>query len=250
MLFRSWLIAAWALRRDGEPWGDAGKPGFSPLPLALALPPITAGITISLSEIDNILRAILPGFLFAQLDFAPDLDELVTNGWQGPVLAVLIAPLTEELIFRGLILRGLLARWSPALAIAGSAVLFAATHLNPAQAPVALLLGAILGWVYVRTRSLGLCVLGHAFNNAATYITDFPFEVRGFNAAPETDAAVFHPWWFDLTGALLLCGGIWWIHRHAPAAAPWRRAAVAPISPAEPPVLSPPILGAAAAVGG
>jgi len=209
-----------------------------------------AAITVFLSEFDNVLRAFLPDFLIARLDFAPDLDELVTTGWQGPVLAVLIAPLTEEFVFRGLILRGLLGRWRPVAAITASAALFAATHLNPAQAPVALLLGVILGWIYVRTRSLGLCVLGHALNNAATYVSEFPFEVRGFNALPETDGAIFHPWWFNATGLLLLMGGIWWIRRHAPAAMPWQRVPAAVTPTAEPPLLPPPLLPAAPAVGG
>ncbi len=249
-LLATWLIAAWVLRREGESWRHTGTPGFTPAHLAFALPPIVAAITIFLSEFDNVLRAFLPDFLIARLDFAPDLDELVTTGWQGPVLAVLIAPLTEELVFRGLILRGLLGRWRPVAAITASAALFAATHLNPAQAPVALLLGVILGWIYVRTRSLGLCVLGHALNNAATYVSEFPFEVRGFNALPETDGAIFHPWWFNATGLLLLMGGIWWIRRHAPAAMPWQRVPAAVTPTAEPPLLPPPLLPAAPAVGG
>ncbi|MFM8334596.1 MAG: aldehyde dehydrogenase family protein, partial [Opitutaceae bacterium] len=240
------LVAAWALRRNGESWPDAGRPEFAPAHLALALLPVVAGITVFLSELDNVMRAVLPAFLLEQLDFAPDLDALVNTSWQGPVLAVVVAPLTEELVFRGLILRGLLGRWRPAAAIIGSAVLFAATHLNPAQAPVAMLLGLVLGWAYVRTRSLGLCIAGHALNNAATYVTDFPFEVPGFNFVPDDVDVIFHPWWFNTAGALLFLGGLWWIHRHAPVAAPWRRpAAKVPVVP-EPPVLAPPPL----AVGG
>jgi glutamate-5-semialdehyde dehydrogenase len=240
------LVAAWALRRNGESWQAAGRPGFAPAHLVLALLPVVAGITIFLSELDNVMRAVLPAFLMEQLDFAPDLDALVNTSWQGPVLAVVIAPLTEELVFRGLILRGLLGRWRPAIAITASAALFAATHLNPAQAPVAMLLGLVLGWVYVRTRSIGLCMAGHALNNAATYVTDFPFEVPGFNWVPEDAEVIFHPWWFNAAGALLFCGGLWWIHRHTPFAAPWLRpAAKVPVAP-EPPVLAPPPL----AVGG
>ena len=236
------LVTAWALRRNGENWRAAGRPGFAPAHLALALLPVVAGITVFLSELDNVMRAVLPGFLLEQLDFAPDLDALVNTSWQGPVLAVVVAPLTEELVFRGLILRGLLGRWRPAVAITASAALFAATHLNPAQAPVAMLLGLVLGWVFVRTRSLGLCIAGHAANNAATYVTDFPFEVRGFNFVPEDVEVIFHPWWFNAAGALLFCGGLWWIHRHVPVAVPWLRpAAKVPVIP-EPPVLAPPPL--------
>ena len=80
---------------------------------------------------------------------------------------------------------------------------------------------------------------GHALNNAATYVTDFPFEVRGFNFVPEDVEVIFHPWWFNAAGALLFCGGLWWIQRHAPAAASWQRAAAQPPAAPEPPLLPP-----------
>jgi glutamate-5-semialdehyde dehydrogenase len=240
-------VAWWTLQASGETWRDTGRLRFSPVILALAFVPLIASVTIFLSEIDNLLRALLPEFIFDRLDFAPDLELIVTTSWQGPVLAVVIAPLTEELVFRGLILRGLLGRWRPAMAILASAFLFALTHFNPAQAPVALMLGALLGWIYVRTRSLGLCMIGHALNNAATYAVElFPFEVAGFNLVPDSDGPIFHPWWFNAIALALLALGLWLIHRLAPALASWRVAApaTAPTVPpiAEPPLLAPPLL--------
>ena len=240
-------VAKWALWRNDETWRATGRLAFSPAWLALAFVPIIASITIFLSEIDNLLRAVLPEFIFERLDFAPDLDLLVTASWQGPVLAVVIAPLTEELVFRGLILRGLLGRWRPAMAILVSAALFALTHFNPAQAPVAFILGGILGWIYVRTRSLGLCMIGHALNNAATYLDDWiPFDVAGFNFVPDVDGPIFHPWWFNACGLVLLAAGVWLIHRRAPATEPWRVVEPAPplplVPPLLPPLLEPPLL--------
>ncbi len=233
-------VVAWALDRNHEGYRAMGRFSFSPAVLAAMFIPVIASITIFLSEIDNVLRAVLPDFIFEHLDFAPDLEQLVTTSWQGPVLAVVIAPLTEEIVFRGLILRGLLGRWRPLAAIIASAALFALTHLNPAQAPVAFILGLILGLVYVRTRSLGLCMLGHALNNAATYIESFPFEIAGFNAVPDGDGPIFHPWWFNAIGVALMFIGLWWLHRRAPAAEPWLIAE--PTPPAAPPPLEPPLL--------
>ena len=103
---------------------------------------------IALSEIDNLMRAALTPGALERLDFAPDLGEIVEIAWLGPFLAVVIAPVTEEVVFRGLILRGLLGRWRPAAAILFSSALFALVHFNPAQAPVALLLGLLTGWLY------------------------------------------------------------------------------------------------------
>ncbi|MBL9200604.1 MAG: glutamate-5-semialdehyde dehydrogenase, partial [Opitutaceae bacterium] len=233
-LIATGLVGAWALRWMRDGWRSVGRAGFAPAVLPLFFIPIVAGITVFLSEIDNLLRAVLPEDQLRWWDFAPDLEEVVAGSWLGPLLAVVIAPLVEEFIFRGLILRGLLARWKPWPAILVSAAMFGVMHLNPAQLPVTISLGVILGWAYVRTRSLGLCVIGHALNNAATYIPSevLPFEVRGFNLAPDATAtaAIFHPWWFNAAGLGLIAGGIWLIHRLAPKAEPWL---VAP-SPAPP----------------
>ncbi len=239
------LVTALVLRRSHESWRSLGHLGFAPPTLALAFLPIIAGTTIFLSEIDNLLRAFLPTTVLDGWDFAPELDRLMSAPWIGPALAVIIAPLTEEVIFRGLILRGLLGRWKPWTAITVSAALFALMHFNPAQTPVALGLGLLLGWIYVRTRSLGLCMLGHAVNNSASFpLSFFPFEIQGFNADadPANAAAIFHPWWFDATGLGLFLAGLWLIHRFAPAPAAWRF----PAPPAAPSVANrdclPPLL--------
>jgi glutamate-5-semialdehyde dehydrogenase len=224
-LITAGLVGAWALRWMRDGWRSVGRAGFAPAALPLAFVPIIAGITVFLSEIDNVLRAVFAEDQLLWWDFAAGLEELVAGSWQGPLLAVIVAPLVEEFVFRGLILRGLLARWTPWPAILVSAALFGLIHLNPAQLPVTLTLGVILGWVYVRTRSLGLCVIGHAINNATTYIPSevLPFEVRGFNLAPDATAttAIFHPWWFNAAGLGLVAGGLWLIHRLAPKAEPW-----------------------------
>ncbi|MDP3068634.1 MAG: CPBP family intramembrane metalloprotease [Opitutaceae bacterium] len=110
-------VTALVLRRSQESWRSLGHLGFAPPTLALAFLPIIAGTTIFLSEIDNLLRAFLPTTVLDGWDFAPELDRLMSAPWIGPALAVIIAPITEEVIFRGLILRGLLGRWKPWTAI-------------------------------------------------------------------------------------------------------------------------------------
>ncbi len=229
-----------------ESWRDFGHAGFKPVTLPAAFVPIVAGITVFLSELDNVMRALLPASFMQSWNFSPGLDNIIEASWQGPVLAVVIAPLTEEFLFRGIILRGLLGRWKPWPAIVASAALFGVMHLNPAQLPIALATGLVLGWVYVRTRSLGLCMIGHAINNAWTFLPlDNFFAVDGFNRVPEgfdASTVIFHPWWFDLAGLALFVGGVLLFHRLAPAARSWLLppAAVPPVIP--PPVLIPPVL--------
>ncbi len=237
-----------------EPPRAFGRAGFSPVALPIVFIPIVAGITVFLSELDNVMRAFLPEAFMQAWNFSPSLDRIIDASWQGPVLAVVIAPLTEEFLFRGVILRGLLGRWKPWVAVVVSSLLFGAMHLNPAQFPIALMIGLVLGWVYVRTRSLGLCMLGHAINNAFTFLPlDKFFLVDGFNRVPEgfdEASVIFHPWWFDLAGLALFVGGIFLFHRLAPVAQSWLLAPPVPPTLLPPPLLAPPVLtGESAAVG-
>jgi len=87
-------------------------------------------------------------------------------GWWGALMKVaVIAPVVEELIFRGLILHGLRRNYSAFTSVFMSALLFALFHLNPWQFPATFILGLLLGWIVLRTRSLILSILGHSINN-------------------------------------------------------------------------------------
>jgi membrane protease YdiL (CAAX protease family) len=87
--------------------------------------------------------------------------------------AVVAAPVLEETIFRGAILRALAQDIRPAFAVVASALLFSISHLVPTQFVGSLLLGLISGSVYVRSRSLCLCIAVHAAWNAVVYATSF-----------------------------------------------------------------------------
>ena len=92
-------------------------------------------------------------------------DDLATT-----LLGCLIAPVVEEMLFRGVILRGFLQRYERAHAIWGSAALFGLAHLNIYQFVAALLLGAVSGWLYARSRSLVPCIALHAGYNTALWL--------------------------------------------------------------------------------
>lgn len=86
------------------------------------------------------------------------------------VLAIM-APLSEEAVFRGAILRELQKaisnKW---MAICISAVIFALIHVNPAQMPHAFLMGLLLGWLYAKTNSILPGVVFHTANNTIAYL--------------------------------------------------------------------------------
>ena len=79
----------------------------------------------------------------------------------------LLAPLWEEAVFRGFLLPSL-CRYMPAhAAVCVSAVVFAGAHCSP-MTPGLLLLGVLLGGVYVRTRSLVAPIMLHGLWNLHT----------------------------------------------------------------------------------
>ena len=100
-----------------------------------------------------------------------EFDMILQDRW-GYVSIGLLAPLSEEIVFRGAILRSLLQsqRLSVWGAIAISALLFALTHLNPAQMPHAFAVGLLLGWMYWRTGSILPGVAYHWANNSVAYV--------------------------------------------------------------------------------
>lgn len=77
--------------------------------------------------------------------------------------ASILAPISEEILFRGYVLRAL-RPYGRRFAILGSALLFGLFHGNLLQTPYALLAGLVLGYTAVEY-SLGWAVFLHIFNN-------------------------------------------------------------------------------------
>ena len=97
------------------------------------------------------------------------------------VLAVIMAPIFEEIVFRGIIQKGLINKgMNPATAIIIASVVFGLVHANPWQFVGAVLLGCVLGFVYHRTKSLLLPILLHAFNNLCSSILIFYGDSESF----------------------------------------------------------------------
>ena len=96
----------------------------------------------------------------------------IMNTPGGYAVICLLAPIGEELVFRGAVLHKLL-EWKPErrwLMITFSAVLFAVAHMNPAQIIHPLLIGLLLGWMYERTGSIIPGVAYHWANNTVAFL--------------------------------------------------------------------------------
>jgi membrane protease YdiL (CAAX protease family) len=100
------------------------------------------------------------------------LADMMRNRW-GYLAIGILAPLAEEAVFRGAVLRVLLRLFDKKwhwIAIAISAILFGLVHGNVQQFVHATLIGLILGWMYYRTDSILPGVLFHWVNNSAAYV--------------------------------------------------------------------------------
>lgn len=125
------------------------------------------------------LGLILPAqFIYekVQITVSENMVQLFSSIMKQPLgylVIGILAPIAEELIFRGAILRVLLdafgrkGRW-PAIAL--TALLFAVIHGNLAQGTHAFVIGMVLGWLYVRTRSVLPGIVLHWVNNSTAYI--------------------------------------------------------------------------------
>lgn len=128
------------------------------------------------------------------------------NLWLNLVTFVLLAPILEELIFRGIMLDGLLRRTAPWKAILLSSFLFALVHLNPWQFISAMVIGIFAGWVYFRTRNLLYPMLIHITNNALPTISGFYMSEKGMETAMETSNGSI---WVVLLWLALAGAGLW-----------------------------------------
>jgi len=89
------------------------------------------------------------------------------------VTAVIAAPFVEEMVFRGVVLRGFLSRMGAVLAIALQAVLFGAAHVDPVRgagnlglAAILSAVGAAFGTAAYLLRRIGPTIVAHAIFNA------------------------------------------------------------------------------------
>jgi sodium transport system permease protein len=117
------------------------------------------------------------------------------------LVAITITPaLCEEFAFRGLILSGLLRRFSPIVAIVMSAAMFAFMHVSLVRFLPTFVVGLALGFVAYRTRSLWPGMLAHGIYNLTLIVLS---QREGAVLAPAGALALALPW-LGATACVLL----------------------------------------------
>ncbi len=93
--------------------------------------------------------------------------ERIVNGFA----VVVVAPVAEELFFRGFMLGGLVAAVGDLRAIVVSSALFAAMHASVGTFIPLFLAGVLLAWLYLRTRSIWPPIAAHSTQNALAMLS-------------------------------------------------------------------------------
>ncbi len=154
-------------------WSQPMPPGFGLVrPHRRAWPAAALAVGLLAPFVGGLVTRLLAG----DHDLTQNVQQLAQHappGWRLALalMAVTLAPLVEELLFRGVLLSSLIPRCGVALAALLSAAAFAAIHLPGLgwqwyALPELLLLGVALAWLRLRCRSLWPAVLAHGANNA------------------------------------------------------------------------------------
>jgi len=135
------------------------------VPVAMLVP----ALVLIVSALLDALLDVVPMSAREEAMFA----RMAADSLASVTVTCVIAPVVEEMLFRGVILRSFLTQYSRRTAILGSAVLFGFAHLNIYQFVVGVILGSLAGWLYERTRSLIPCIALHASYNSALTALDW-----------------------------------------------------------------------------
>jgi len=142
-------------------WGALGLRRFQPQAVGLG-----CGLML-LSMLFNLIYAAILGMYGYQIQ--PDIAPLF-NETQFPLLLLVggafIAPIIEELFFRGFVFAGLRKRWDWKKAAMGSAILFALAHVVPTSIPPIFILGVIFAFLYQISGSIWPAIIMHMLTNA------------------------------------------------------------------------------------
>lgn len=154
--------------------------------------------TLAFYGIDNLLANLITVIAPSTAEQFDSIMSVALNG--SPILVflvvVILGPLNEEFIFRGIILRRsqrAFASIVPVVLI--EAVLFGVYHMNILQGIYAAVIGAFFGVIAYKTKSLVLSVYAHMLNNF------FASNVMGMVPGEYVNLVT-------LIGFTLVCGGI------------------------------------------
>lgn len=127
--------------------------GFNPTTILMGVVLLVA-MSVVLSPLGELLPAVQRSF---------------PNGPCTLITVVVLAPIFEEVIFRGRLYNILHRRSSPMMSASMSALAFGIVHFEPMVVVEALLAGVIFSYFYIRKRSIITPIILHMCNNSLAY---------------------------------------------------------------------------------
>lgn len=125
----------------------------------LILLPLTEALTVSLTGVEPIVQlSLLPYFRGLSI-----LESALLC-----LIAVVVGPIFEELLFRGWLLGGLRTRLGKTSSLVVASLIFALFHQNFWGWPVSFVFGIVTGEIALRTNSIATSTAVHALWNATT----------------------------------------------------------------------------------
>ncbi len=203
------LVIVYAQRRTDRTWPNILLFRTVPWGLYLPLAVSIVGLSIAISIVESAVHYLIPMpepivKIFRELVWK---ETPYTFAFYN--LAVQ-APLTEEVLFRSVILIGLLAHQTRKRAIFWSAFLFAVFHMNPWQFPGPLIVGIVFARWVIQTGSLIPAIAGHALHNFL-FLMVARYEILG--PMDDFNHLVFLPWWLNVCGIILAVVGLRWFNQ-------------------------------------
>lgn len=114
----------------------------------------------------SFVSLIAPSFIESLLEYAAETDSQISFAHYYSLLRIItvaiVAPITEEFIFRGLLLHIWASKWKTSRAILLSSLIFGFFHFNPIGISIA---GIVLALLYIKTRSLLIPIVAHTMSN-------------------------------------------------------------------------------------
>lgn len=160
----------WGVKKYDKGWESVGLRRF-PWLLSGVLFFVGLGLILVINLLWELVRQRL-GWA-AQPDFLP----LFGEGIRGLVLALLlggvVAPVAEEVFFRGFLYAGLRSRWGTAGGMIVSSLLFALVHFSPGVILPIFLMGMVLAAVYTYSGSLWPSIFLHGAINALAFVGSY-----------------------------------------------------------------------------
>ncbi|MBN1038407.1 CPBP family intramembrane metalloprotease [Clostridium botulinum] len=170
------------------------------------------GIDIILSECDNLLNIFLANNII--LDTAAEDMFNQNNIIIASIISTsIISPILEELLFRGIILKGFLKNYNTLTAIFMSSLFFSLLHRDIGQAFGAFIFGIFFAFIYIKTNSLLSNIFAHFLSNSLHHIITYALKIKinGYNL--NTTLIQHQPFWFNILGIVLTIIGMFLLFR-------------------------------------